>query len=548
MDEMNKFIHPSRLTIFRTKEKMSNTIYYRPEWTCGRYNAEHNAALYYNLLEGMCYFFEDYSALVVSKILYALRNTPISVAGISESTGVAQESIEPFLKDLSMLGLILDHIPTKEEVSDYRKQLGVIKNGQALMAASKTTREKLPMDVSTAEMDYTDKVGGITSVMFELTYRCSEKCIHCYNIGATRNNKEESGRGLLHELQLSDYKRIIDELYEEGLTKVCLSGGDPFSYPFVWEIIDYLYNKEVAFDIYTNGQRLIGNEQRLANYYPRLVGLSVYSNEAQCHDSITRIKGSLEKTISVMGCLSSLGVPLVVKCCIMRPNVTSYQAVKELARKYGAITQFELNVTDSIEGDKCVSKYLRLKPELLDVVLRDDDTPMYVGQEAPNYGGQVKDMKRNACGAGYNTFCITPDGELIPCCAFHMSFGNLLEKSVKDIFYNSKLLKWWKDQTLYQYEECGQHPYCDYCNLCAGNNYSQNGTPLKAAENNCYMAKCRYDLAKRLMCGEDPLDGKTIEECLLNINDEQIPLSSLRREFDDNNGRWINGVSQETLL
>ena len=56
MDEMNKFIHPSRLTIFRAKEKMSNTIYYRPEWTCGRYNAEHNAALYYNLLEGMCYF------------------------------------------------------------------------------------------------------------------------------------------------------------------------------------------------------------------------------------------------------------------------------------------------------------------------------------------------------------------------------------------------------------------------------------------------------------------------------------------------------------
>ena len=94
-----------------------------------------------------------------------------------------------------MLGLILDHIPTKEEVSDYRKQLGEIKNGQALMAASKTTREKLPMDVSTAEMDYTDKVGGITSVMFELTYRCSEKCIHCYNIGVTRNNKEESGRG-----------------------------------------------------------------------------------------------------------------------------------------------------------------------------------------------------------------------------------------------------------------------------------------------------------------------------------------------------------------
>ena len=77
--------------------------------------------------------------------------------------------------------------------------------------------------------------------MFELTYRCSEMCIHCYNPGATRNNSEHSTRADRQELGIADYKRIIDELYEAGLVKVSISGGDPFSKEIVWDIIDYIY-------------------------------------------------------------------------------------------------------------------------------------------------------------------------------------------------------------------------------------------------------------------------------------------------------------------
>lgn len=518
-----------------------NSIFYRPKWTCGRYSAYGKVAIVYNLLEGISYFFEDYSALVVSYILSVPREQIVDISFIANHTGISQESILSFFHELTNIGIVLNHIPSEEEETDYRRQISLFNRTQAA-AKVETTQEKLPMDITTAEMDYAEKAGGITSVMFELTYRCSEQCIHCYNIGATRNDKEESGRGLLKELLLEDYKRIIDELYEEGLTKVCLSGGDPFSCSFVWDIIDYLYHKDIAFDLYTNGLRLVGNEERLAGYYPRLVGVSIYSGEEQIHDSITRIKGSWKKSVSVIDKLSSLGTTLVVKCCIMRQNVTSYRTVKALSKKYGAIVQFELNVSDSIEGDKCVSKYLRLPPELLDIVLRDDNTPMYVGREAPNFGGQSKDMKQNACGAGYNTFCITPDGEFIPCCAFHMSFGNLKDKSVNEIFKCSERLKWWQKQTLQHYEECGLHPYCDYCNLCAGNNFSQNGTPLKAAENNCYMAKCRYDLAQRMKNGTDPLNDKTIEQCLKEIHIDIPPLTSLRRELENIDGKRVNGV------
>ena len=505
------------------------TTYYRPKWMCGRYSAHGKVAIVYNLLEGLSYLFEDYSALVVSYILNVQRGQDVDVSHIAEQTGILEECISPFFEELMGLGLILNHVPSDEEEADYRRQISLYNRTQAEKV--ETTQEKLPMRVSTAEMDYTEKAGGINSVMFELTYRCSEKCIHCYNIGATRNNEEQSGRASLQELKFEDYKRIIDELYEEGLTKVCLSGGDPFSCSFAWEIIDYLYIKGIAFDLFTNGLRLVGNEERLARYYPHLVGISIYSGEAQVHDFITRVKGSWEKSISVVDKLSNLGVPLVLKCCIMRPNVKTYQSVKALTQKYGANVQFELNVSDSIEGDKCVSKYLRLSPEILDVVLCDDNTPMYVGKEAPNYGGQPKTMEVNGCGAGYNNFCVTPDGDLIPCCAFHMSFGNLKEKSVHEIFNHSEQLDWWQKQTLRQYEDCGQHPYCDYCNLCPGNNFSEHGTPLKASENNCYMAKCRYSLAQRMKNGESPLNGKTVARCLEEIHSGSISVTSLRREI-----------------
>ena len=218
--------------------------------------------------------------------------------------------------------------------------------------------------------------------------------------------------------------------------------------------------------------------------------------------------------------LSALAVPMNLKCCVMRPNVKTYYMVADIAQELGAVPQFEVSLTDSIEGDKCVSRFLRLTDDELEIVLRDDNIPLYVGKEAPNYGGQTKLMTRNPCGAGYNSFCITPEGNLIPCCAFHTVFGYLKAQDVADINHNCKELSYWRNLTLNEYEECGRHDYCAYCNLCPGNNFVEHGTPLKASENNCYMAKIRFKLAHKMMNeGYDPLNGKTLRERLSELPD-----------------------------
>lgn len=495
-----------------------NNTYFRPVWTCGRYNEEAQAAIYYNLIAGMSYFFESYSAMVIGEILSVPRNGKMKLDAIAEKLNIAMESLVSFFEQLEQMGIVSSVLPTEAMIANYRKRVSEY-NCQQQQTVERTTQEKLPYAISNAERLYTEKVGGISSAMIELTYRCSEKCIHCYNEGATRNDDEISKRGDREELTFDDYKRIIDELYDLGLVKVCLTGGDPFSKSFAWELIEYLYNKGVAFDVFTNGQAIVNDAERLANYYPRLVGVSIYSGIPEVHDYITRIKGSWDKSISVVRQLSALAVPMNLKCCVMRPNVKSYYMVADIAREFGAVPQFEINLTDSIEGDRCASKYLRMTPEQLEIVLRDDNITLYVGKEAPNYGGQSKPMDDNPCGAGDNSFCITPEGNLIPCCAFHTLFGNLMKKSVSEIVGESKELAYWRSLTLNDYEECGRYEYCAYCNLCPGNNFIEHGTPLKPAEVNCYVAKIRYELAQKLMKGYDPLNGKSFRERLAELPD-----------------------------
>ena len=510
-----------------------NKTYYRPAWTCGRFS-ERNAqlgkkhvAIMYNLIEGISNFFEDYSADVIKHVLNVRRNEAVSVDEVSKATGIDTESIDNFFQLLVNNGLLSTHVFTKEEEFDYRKI--VHENNIKERIASQSTEEKLPMQTSTAEQCYFSAIsdeGVVGSVMFELTYNCSEKCIHCYNPGATRNDNEKSYRADRKELQLSDYKRIIDELDEAGLVKVCLSGGDPFSKPFAWEIIDYLYQKEIAFDIFTNGQRIVNDVDRLINYYPRLVGVSIYSGIAEEHDTITRVKGSWEKSMSVVKRLSEFAVPMNIKCCIMQPNLHSYYLVNNIARSLGAQPQFELNISDSIDGDKC-ARQLRLTEEQLQVVLRDSNVPMYVGKEAPNYGGQPRIMDTSPCGAGETAFCITPEGNLQPCCAFPLSFGNLKENSISEIIIGNTSLKDWQTTTLSEYEECGKHDYCDYCNLCAGQAQSQYGDYKKPAENCCYMAKVRHSLALRMMEGYDPLNGEEFESALKKLPKATVELQRI---------------------
>ena len=86
--------------------------YYRPIWTCGRYNDKAQVAIFYNLIAGMSYFFEGYSARVIGEILSSPRNGEININAIATKLNIAMESLIPFFKELEKLGIVSSIYPT----------------------------------------------------------------------------------------------------------------------------------------------------------------------------------------------------------------------------------------------------------------------------------------------------------------------------------------------------------------------------------------------------------------------------------------------------
>ena len=115
------------------------------------------------------------------------------------------------------IGLVHDHVFTDEEWQQYRKD-----NPPCIAAMGYE-----PVD------DYKNSLPEElrVSLTFELTYACSERCLHCFNEGAARSDLHEEHRLRPDMLTLDDYKRIIDEAVALGIPKVTVTGGDPFSYP-----------------------------------------------------------------------------------------------------------------------------------------------------------------------------------------------------------------------------------------------------------------------------------------------------------------------------
>lgn len=476
---------------------------YRPEWTCGRFNESEGCAIMYNLVAGMSYYFEEESAAFIGFLLSKKRWQIINVLSMSQELNADIISTYVFLSQLIDVGLVALRPYSDEAVRLYREEMQMIRiKSLALGKQKQGHHSNDAFERSEAEELYLEKSGICGAVMLELTYRCSEKCIHCYNPGATRSESEVANRGQdSEELHFEEYVSIIDDLYDNGLFKVCLSGGDPFSKSCFWQVLEYLFEKNIAVDIFTNGLGLSGFEDKLGKFYPRTIGLSIYSLLPNTHDGITRVPGSLETTMRVARNISKLSIPEYIKCCVMKNNMGSYSTVYAFASEIGATVQVDMNVSDAIDGDRCVSRYLKPSESDYKVLLQDPRAIMYVGLDTISPSKIDQANHKRVCKAGIRSFCVSPTGELLPCCALHLVLGNLKESSIAEIVNKSDIYLKWISLRLVDFKKCVGCEDIDFCPLCPGFNYSENKNVLIPSRNNCDIAKFRHNVYRDLQVG-----------------------------------------------
>jgi MoaA/NifB/PqqE/SkfB family radical SAM enzyme len=491
--------------------------YIRPLYTCGAYNRQAQRAVMYNTARGTNYTFGDVSALLVNEILKGRRECPINIAHIAQLTGATEQLVEEFCREQLMpVGLVHDHVWTDAEWQQYRKDYPPCISGKTSVPVGDYW-ETLPKELQ-------------VSLNLELTYACSERCLHCFNEGAARSDLHEEHRLCPDMLTLDDYKRLIDEIVELGIPSVTVTGGDPFSYPHCWEILEYMQERNLAVNLFTNAQALNTSEKirRVARMGLYQISVSIYSTDAAVHDQITRKSGSWEQSMWALRELAEWPVPLNVKTSIFRLNTRTYYGVRKLSYDLGADIEVSCTLHPGADGDVSMIEHLQTRPEALRIILMDALVKGHVPEDGKADGYKFGCENGFPCAAN-GTITVSPSGVVSGCGNIPITFGNLHHISLKEDILSTQRLKMLQADQKQTFTACGGHDYCRYCLVpCyAGEHFVKHidGTfTLPEIEGDvCESAKIRMELCRQIEQGNDPLGGKTIEELLAAQPIEKVP-------------------------
>lgn len=84
----------------------------------------------------------------------------------------------------------------------------------------------------------------LCEISIEILQRCPNRCIYC----SSHSNPQAT-----HLIPFEIIKNIIDDAKSLGCKTVCLSGGEPFLHPQIFDIISYIAKQQLTCYVYTSG-------------------------------------------------------------------------------------------------------------------------------------------------------------------------------------------------------------------------------------------------------------------------------------------------------
>lgn len=99
---------------------------------------------------------------------------------------------------------------------------------------------------------------------------------------------------LKQEMNISDWKRLVDELADHHVTSLLLRGGEVFLFPGIIELMDYIKSKGIFTSIDTNGTKLYEYASDIARIGNLHLTISVDGPE-HIHDRVRGVKGCFKR-------------------------------------------------------------------------------------------------------------------------------------------------------------------------------------------------------------------------------------------------------------
>jgi AdoMet-dependent heme synthase len=302
------------------------------------------------------------------------------------------------------------------------------------------------------------RLGVPFSAQLDLTYRCNEQCVHCYL------DHDDHG-----EMTTAEIKNLLKEMAEAGVFILTFSGGEIFLRKDFFEILECARSLTFCIKLKTNAV-LIREAQaaRLRDLGVQSVQISIYSHRPEVHDAITKVKGSLRRSIDAIRFLKSQGLKVIMANVLMAGNMQDYHGVRALAEELGAEYTLDPTITPMMDGDRSILD-LNAGESALRELFRDE---MFVGNAeefcAPPPPPDAESLSSLPCSAGHTACYISPYGEFYPCVQFPLSCGNVRQQRFIDIWRDSEQLKEVRSIRLKDLLGCSQCAHRSTCTRCPG--------------------------------------------------------------------------------
>jgi AdoMet-dependent heme synthase len=301
-------------------------------------------------------------------------------------------------------------------------------------------------------------LGVAFSVHLDLTYRCNERCLHCY--------LEHDDCG---ELETWEVKSLLDDLAAAGVFFLAISGGEIFLRRDIFAILEHARLRSFNVKLKTNAT-LIGptDADRIRSLRVDEVQVSVYSHHSEIHDGLTLVPGSLRRSINAIRLLRSYGQKVTIAHIVTRLNVQDAGGVRALADELGTRFRIDPTITPKLNGNTGPLGLNISHPELIQIMRNPDyvrNAEEFCAPPAPADDAALDDIP---CSAGHNHCYISPYGEVFPCVQLPLACGNVRERNFADIWRESKQMNLVRSIRTRDLPVCSGCSHVAKCSRCPG--------------------------------------------------------------------------------
>lgn len=324
------------------------------------------------------------------------------------------------------------------------------------------------------------------SIDISLTGRCNLKCRYCFY-----NNEMVALKDLPTERWLS----FFQEIGELAVQRVTLSGGEVFTRPDLFELIDGIISNRMRYSILTNGTLITEKtikafetgRRRLRLDY---IQVSIDGSSAEIHDK-SRPPKSFNHALRGLKLLVKAKLPVTVRVTINRHNINDLENIAALLLDDIGLSSFSTNEAEQMGTARCNGQNINLTVEermqarstltklnkRYNNCIKGNAGPLAIERhfheiEMAIQQGKTKLPGRgtlSSCGGVFTKMAILHDGTMTPCNMLpSLSMGKIGSTSLQEAWRHHPSINVVRQRRQIPLKSLPACNKCNYSSFCGG--------------------------------------------------------------------------------